>query len=118
MLENFYSEATNGFNHQLNLQLKVGHRPEQANTNLLVFLAFYVIELRSRVDGLSRKIIRFEELNARDPQAAQIYGAVFESAMIEQSDSGSQFLPLVSICERLFNAEAAIGGLMNDRMSQ
>ena len=26
MLENFYSEATNGFNHQLNLQLKVGHR--------------------------------------------------------------------------------------------
>lgn len=28
MLENFYSEATNGFNHQLNLQLKVGHRRE------------------------------------------------------------------------------------------
>jgi hypothetical protein len=27
MLENFYSEATNGFNHQLNLQLKMGHRP-------------------------------------------------------------------------------------------
>jgi hypothetical protein len=28
MLENFYSEATNGFNHQLNLQLKMGHRPK------------------------------------------------------------------------------------------
>jgi hypothetical protein len=75
---------------------------EQANTNLLVFLAFYVIEVRSRADGKARKIIRFDDLQQQNPQAADMIGQGFESLLIEQAESGSQFLPLVSICNRLF----------------
>lgn len=73
------------------------------NTNLLVFLAFYVVELRSRVKGQPAQWFTFRELLNQDAGTA-VYGEGFESCIISVL-AGGQFLPLVSISTRLFETE-------------
>lgn len=75
----------------------------QANVNLLLFLAFYVVELRSRVAGVPHRWVTYQEALKKDP-ATEVYGAGFHSFLISEY-TGGQFLPLVSICTRLFEEE-------------
>lgn len=75
---------------------------DQSNINLLIFLAFYVVELRSRVSGQPSRWLTYKEAVEQDHRA-EAYGQGFHSILIaEQGDS--QFLPLVSICVRLFES--------------
>lgn len=75
---------------------------EQANVNLLIFLAFYVVELRSRVSGQPARWLTYEEAVTKDCNA-EVYGRGFHSMLIAEQGS-SQFLPLVSVCARLFES--------------
>lgn len=72
------------------------------NVNLLMLLAFYVVELRSRVSGERSAWYSYQELLEKDPSTAA-HGKGFASTIISVLD-GAQFLPLVSICTRLFEA--------------
>lgn len=76
---------------------------EQANVNLLIFIAFYVVELRSRVCGEPSQLLTYEEAVKKDWRTEQ-YGQDFHSLLIEERGN-TQFLPLVSICTRLFERD-------------
>lgn len=75
----------------------------QANVNLLLMLAFYVVEVRSRASGVRSRLLGFDEAVARDP-AVQVHGRGFHSLLIAEQGT-TRFLPLVAICDRLFEAE-------------
>lgn len=77
---------------------------EQSHINLLVFIAFYVVELRGRVSGLRGGLISYQDLQEKDRSAAEVYGEGFHSILIEERGN-AQFLPLVSVCTRLFEDE-------------
>lgn len=76
---------------------------KQEQVNLLLLIAFYVGELRARVSGKPIAWLSYDEALAADPAAAK-YGAGFHSALIIEQGM-TQFLPLISICTRLFSAE-------------
>lgn len=74
----------------------------QSNVNLLLFLAFYVVELRTRVSGENFHLRSYQDALEKDADI-KIFGEGFHSLLIEERENG-QFLPLVSICTRLFES--------------
>lgn len=71
----------------------------QANVNFLYMLAFYVGEVRARSCGVVAHWASWDELIATD-NSFNVFGKGFHSSVI-QVQPGT-FLPLVSICVRLF----------------
>jgi hypothetical protein len=69
------------------------------NVNLLYLLAFHVGEVRARTVRLAAKWATWDEMISSQPQLA-VFGEGFHSSFV-QVQPGT-FLPLVSICSRLF----------------
>ena len=72
---------------------------QQANVNFLYLLAFYVGEVRARSCGVVAHWVSWDELIATDT-SFNMFGKGFHSSVV-QVQPGT-FLPLVSICVRLF----------------
>jgi hypothetical protein len=69
------------------------------NVNLLYLLAFHVGEVRARTVRLCAKWATWDELISSQPELA-VFGEGFHSSFVQMQPG--PFLPLVSICERLF----------------
>lgn len=72
---------------------------QQPNINFLILLAFYVGEVRARVEGVQAQWDHWDTLIQRDP-GMRMFGEGFHSAVVQTAPD--VFLPLVSIMTRLF----------------